>query len=70
MGMDHAVRTLRRLTGVPLVEVIRMASLTPARIAGFDHLVGSIAVGKGADLLVLGEDLEVRQVFIGGQRLL
>ena len=33
MGMDHMVRTFHRLTGAPLWEVIRMASLTPARIA-------------------------------------
>jgi N-acetylglucosamine-6-phosphate deacetylase len=67
MGMDHAVRTFRRLTGAPLVEVVRMASLTPARIAGWDHVLGSIAPGKRADLLVLGEELDVRQVFLGGQ---
>src|SRR5215831_5132929 len=46
MGMDHAVRTFWRLTGVPLAEVVRMASLTPARIAGYDHMLGSIAAGK------------------------
>jgi N-acetylglucosamine-6-phosphate deacetylase len=68
MGMDHGVRTFRRLTGVPLVEVVRMASLTPARIADSDQEVGSIAVGKRADLLVLSEELEVRQIFLGGQR--
>lgn len=67
MGMDHAVRTFRRLTGVPLVEVVRMASLTPARIGGWDREIGSIAVGKRADLLVLSEDLEVRQVYLGGE---
>jgi N-acetylglucosamine-6-phosphate deacetylase len=67
MGMDHAVRTFQRLTGVPLPEVVRMASLTPARIAGYDHLLGSISPGKRADLVVLSEDLEVRQVFVGGQ---
>jgi N-acetylglucosamine-6-phosphate deacetylase len=69
MGMDHAVRTFRQLTGAPLVEVVRMASLTPARIAGHDHELGSIAAGKRADLLVLSEDLHVRQVFVGGVRL-
>jgi N-acetylglucosamine-6-phosphate deacetylase len=69
MGMDHGVRTFRRLTAAPLVEVVRMASLTPARIAGWDHEVGSIAAGKRADLLVLSEELEVRQVFVGGQPL-
>jgi N-acetylglucosamine-6-phosphate deacetylase len=69
MGMDHAVRTFRRLTGVPVAEVVRMASLTPARIAGCDHFLGSIAVGKRADLVVLNEDLQVRQVYVGGQLL-
>jgi N-acetylglucosamine-6-phosphate deacetylase len=67
MGMDHGVRTFRHLTGVPLVEVVRMASLTPARIAGWDHEVGSIAAGKRADLLVLSAELEVRQVFMAGE---
>jgi N-acetylglucosamine-6-phosphate deacetylase len=67
VGMDECVRTFRRLTAAPLVEVVRMASLTPARIAGRNHEVGSIVVGKRADLLVLSEELEVRQVFVGGQ---
>src|SRR5207302_883902 len=43
VGMDESVRTFHRLTGVPLVEVLRMASLTPARIAGVDAQTGSIA---------------------------
>jgi N-acetylglucosamine-6-phosphate deacetylase len=69
VGMDHCVRTFRCLTSVPLVEVVRMASLTPARIAGWEHEVGSIAVGKRADLLVLSEELEIRQVYVNGSRL-
>jgi N-acetylglucosamine-6-phosphate deacetylase len=67
MGMDHGVRTFRRLTGAPLVEVVRMASLTPARIAGWNHELGSIAAGKRADLLVLSAELEIRQVFVAGE---
>jgi N-acetylglucosamine-6-phosphate deacetylase len=68
MGMDHGVRTFRRLTGVPVPEVVRMASLTPARIAGRDQEVGSIAPGKQADLLVLDEALQVQQVFVAGRQ--
>jgi N-acetylglucosamine-6-phosphate deacetylase len=68
MGMDHCVRTFHRLTGVPLVEVVRMASLTPARIAGRDQEIGSIAVGKLADLLVLDRELQVRHVHLAGRR--
>jgi N-acetylglucosamine-6-phosphate deacetylase len=66
VGMDEGVRTFHRLTGVPLVEVVRMASLTPARIAGWDGEIGSIAAGKRADLLVLDRDLNVRAVYIDG----
>ena len=69
VGMDHCVRTFFKLTGMPLVDVIRMATLTPARIAGVEEKFGSIAPGKLADLLVLDRDLNVRQVYIGGKRL-
>ena len=47
-----------------------MASLTPARIAGHDREIGSIAAGKQADLLVLDPSLEVQQVYIAGEELL
>src|SRR5258707_13960460 len=56
MGMDHMVRTFHRLTGMSLVETVRMATLTPARIAGVDRDVGSIEVGKLADLIVLDRE--------------
>ncbi len=66
MGMDHMVRTFHRLTDVLLWEVVRMASLTPARIAGWEAEVGSIAAGKRADLLWLDQDLQVRGVWLAG----
>jgi len=70
VGMDDCVRTFQRLTRVALVDVIRMASRTPARIAGREHEIGSIAVGKRADLVVLDQALRVSQVYIGGERVL
>jgi N-acetylglucosamine-6-phosphate deacetylase len=69
VGMDHCVRTFHRLTGGPLEVAVRMASLTPARIAGWDHEIGSLAPGKRADLVVLDGDLQVRQVYRDGQLL-
>jgi N-acetylglucosamine-6-phosphate deacetylase len=69
VGMDECVRTFHRLTGVPLVETVRMASLTPARIVGWAGEIGSIEVGKRADLLVLDRDLQVHEVFIDGERI-
>jgi N-acetylglucosamine-6-phosphate deacetylase len=69
VGMDQMVRTFQRLTGRPLWEVIRMASLTPARIAGQEREIGSIEAGKRADLLVLSADLGVERVFVDGNEL-
>ncbi len=66
-GMDRMVRTMLRATGGELVDVIRMASLTPAERAGVDGELGSIAVGKRADLVVWGSKLRVRQVYLGGE---
>ena len=69
LGMIDCVRTFHKLTQVPIVETIRMASLTPARIAGIDHDTGSIAPGKRADLLVLDRDLRIQAVYIAGELL-
>jgi N-acetylglucosamine-6-phosphate deacetylase len=66
VGMDECVRVFHRLTGVPIYEVVRMATLTPARIAGVEAEIGSIAVGKRADLLVLSADFQVQQVYMAG----
>ena len=70
MGLDHGVRTMHRLAGIPLPETIRMATLTPARILGVDSQVGSLEVGKLADLVVLDSELNVRQVYLSGNRVL
>ena len=67
VGMDHCVRTFHRLTGVPLETVVRMASLTPARIAGHDREIGSLTPGKRADLVVLDAELNVRRVYRDGE---
>jgi N-acetylglucosamine-6-phosphate deacetylase len=67
MGMDHCLRTFHKLTGASLMEAVRMASLTPARIAGRDRDLGSIAPGKLADLVVLDRTLQVKNVYLAGQ---
>jgi N-acetylglucosamine-6-phosphate deacetylase len=68
VGMDTMVRNMHRLAGVEIVDAVRMGSLTPAERTGIDGETGSLAPGKRADLLVLGRELTVRQVFAGGKR--
>lgn len=68
-GMDHMLRTMLGDTGRPLWEIIRMASLTPARICGWDKELGSLEPGKRADVVVLDRGLYVKHVYIDGQEL-
>ena len=45
--------------GVPLECALKAATINPATSAGLDHLLGSLAVGKRADILILNKDLSL-----------
>jgi len=68
LTMDRAVRNFRSRTGLPLHEVVNMASLAPARSVGVDGQKGSIAPGKDADLLIADGDFNVRATFVRGEQ--
>jgi len=65
-GMDHMVRHMHQKIGVDLSTAVRMASLTPATILGLEKEIGSIEVGKAADLVLLDAELQVRGVYVNG----
>lgn len=49
--------------GIPLETAVKAATLTPARTIGLDDEIGSIKVGKRADLLVLDDELNISAVY-------
>ncbi len=65
--LSRMVALLVEMAGVPLVQAVRMASLTPARIIGVADRKGSIEPGKDADLVVLEADLTPWRVMVRGQ---
>lgn len=67
LTMDAAVRYAAGPLGQPLAEALRMASLYPAMFLRLDHELGRIAPGYQADLVLLGDDLAVRRVWIAGR---
>jgi len=67
VALDAMVRNMRTMTGAPLPDVVRMASLTPAERAGVANEAGSLEAGKRADIVILDRRLRVRRVFIGGR---
>ena len=66
--MDRCLRTAHVRYGIPLEEVSRMLSLTPARLMGVDNRLGSLEVGKDADVIIMNCDFQVEAVFTKGNR--
>ena len=66
--VSRMVRHLVCEAGISLVDAVKMASLTPARIIHADHLVGSIETGKFADLCLMDKELNVVGTIVGGKR--
>lgn len=66
-ALDQMVRNMVFDADIPLVDAVRMATLTPAKVIGIDDKHGSIAVGKRADLCILDKDLQVEKTVIAGK---
>ncbi|MGP3932530.1 N-acetylglucosamine-6-phosphate deacetylase [Nonomuraea sp. KM88] len=66
LTMDVAFRRSVREVGMSLPDAVQVASLTPARVLGLADRIGSIAVGKAADLVVMSDALEVTGVMKDG----
>jgi N-acetylglucosamine-6-phosphate deacetylase len=55
--------------GIPVSDAVKMGTSTPARIIGEDKSIGSLEVGKDADICVLDKDFKVEKVFKKGKEI-
>ena len=65
--LNQMIPILMDTVGVPLVEAIRMASLTPARVMRVDDRKGSLEAGKDADIPIFEDDFRAWRTMIRGQ---
>ena len=61
INMFHGSSTIREIellgqAGIPSIDVLSSATRIPAEMIGVDHLIGTIEVGKQADLIVVQEN--------------
>jgi N-acetylglucosamine-6-phosphate deacetylase len=63
------VRSFHEATGVPLKDAVKMATLNPAKLLGIERQRGVLAEGARADVVVLGQKLDVRMVFVAGNKI-
>jgi N-acetylglucosamine-6-phosphate deacetylase len=64
--MWQAVQNLRAFADASLEDAIYAATMAPAREVGLESEVGSIEVGKRADLLILDNGNTVARIMCGG----
>ena len=69
LDMASAVRNAVNLLGLDLLDASRMASGNPAQFLGLGDLLGRIAPGYRADLVLLDDGLGVLDTWIGGRSL-
>jgi N-acetylglucosamine-6-phosphate deacetylase len=67
LDMAGAVRNTVQRLGLSLPDALRMASLHPAAFLRLDHELGRIAPGYRASLVLLDDDLQVRDTWIDGE---
>ena len=67
MTMDKACRNIMKHTSCGIAEAFLMASTNPARLIGLDNEIGSVEIGKRADLVIVDDRFNVDTVILGGK---
>jgi N-acetylglucosamine-6-phosphate deacetylase len=67
LTMMQCVKNGVEKIGIPLPEALRMASLYPARVLKAEDKMGCIKPGARADLVMLDEQLNVKQLIVDGE---
>lgn len=60
--MDVLIRTCIHRAEIPMIDVFRMVSETPAKIMGIFDRKGSIEEGKDADIMMFDDDIDLTYV--------
>jgi N-acetylglucosamine-6-phosphate deacetylase len=67
LTMDQALRNAIKWLDISLPDAIKMVSTNPAKVIGVDNCKGKLQVGYDADLVILDQDLNIMQTWIGGE---
>jgi N-acetylglucosamine-6-phosphate deacetylase len=68
LSMPQAAKNFQKFTNCSLPELFRMAALNTARLLKMDHLLGSIELGKQANLVLLDDQFNVSMTFLHGSK--
>ncbi len=64
---DRLVRTMITMADVPLIEAIKMITVTPARILKITDKKGSLVAGKDADVVIFDTNINIQMTMVKGK---
>lgn len=67
LTLDKAVKNVYKNVGLPLYEAVKMATYNPARHCKVSDRKGLIREGYDADLVLFDEDINIKNVLVGGK---
>ena len=67
LTLDAACRNVIKHTGCSVTDAFKMASRNPARAVGLYREVGTVEVGKRADIVIVDGDFNIQKVMICGE---
>ena len=67
LTLDKACRNVMQSTNCGIAQAFLMASTNPSKALGLDDKIGSIEVGKTADLVIVDHKFNVKKVILEGE---
>ncbi len=67
LNLNDAVCNLYENSSLKIYEAVACASLNPAKVLGEDTEIGSLEVGKRADIIIADEKFNITMTILGGE---
>ena len=67
LRMNDGLRILRENLGIAIPAIVEMATRTPAEELNVYDRLGSLTVGKYADIAIFDEEFRIRRTIVGGR---
>ena len=64
---DVLLRVLTREACIPIADAIKLITVNPAKVMGLSDK-GELTPGKDADIVVFDDDVRIKAVFVGGEK--
>lgn len=64
---DRLIRTMVNLAGISLLDAVQMLTANPAKLLGVADRIGTIDIGKDADIVLFDEQINIHHTYVLGE---